>query len=113
MSPKRGQSSLATHSIYIAPLASIIYSVLEAPVVQWIEPARPKGKMGVRFFPGAQRSETRPRGLMLIFLKAGKSRPDWGLFSKSSIPRGGHCNRLAVPAVIHRSGFSFSPEGVW
>ena len=63
MSPKRHGPALATHSIRIAPPASIIYSVREAPVVQWTEPARPKGKMGVRFFPGALRPSYHTGGL--------------------------------------------------
>jgi hypothetical protein len=44
----------ATHSIYIAAHASIVYSVCKALVVQRIEPTRPKGKIEVQFFSRAQ-----------------------------------------------------------
>ena len=43
----------ATHSIYIAGIASIIYSLFNALVVQWIERLTPNELIEVRFLSGA------------------------------------------------------------
>ena len=60
----------ATHSIYIAAPASIVYSLFNALVVQRIEPTRPKGKIEVQFFSRAQNKNNSAKGRS-VFVCAG------------------------------------------
>ena len=87
----------ATHSIYIAAPASIIYSLFEAPVAQWIEHCTPNAAIEVRFLSRAQRSETDRAALTLPAF-----REDKDLLSFSQWNHKENLNKLARPLLTKR-----------